>query len=299
MSRPRVRDGEASTVERVFGRVGELNGDHDGFLRAEMPSETASMNNCSDISGAPLHTDTVCPRGGCSLCGRLSHDASCSGSLPWTMHTQHRDLFPLSFPASQPSSALRRGGKHIDPRPHLCGCSSLQMLMGPEVIVGRLIVRQSPLTVTMLAAGGTTLAGRILATKDDTPIPGARVKVGTLSAITDASGNFLLTAVPTGPQVLLIDGPSALYPADLPVPVTITPTVANTLSYPVYLHEVSQEYFPLIPGQATVIQPPDISDFSMIIPAGTTIMGWDNQPNTRVSVTRVPIDRRSGVRHDY
>ena len=159
------------------------------------------------------------------------------------------------------------------------------------VVDGQTIVRQSPLTITVLAAGGTTLAGRILATKDDAPIPGARVKVGALSAITDASGNFLLTAVPTGPQVLLIDGPSALYPADLPVPVTITPNVANTLSYPVYLHEVSHEYFPLIPGQATVIQPPDIPDFSMIVPAGTTIMGWDNQPNTRVSVTRVPIDR--------
>ena len=159
------------------------------------------------------------------------------------------------------------------------------------VIDGQTIVRQSPLQVNVLAAGTTTLSGRILATKDDAPIPGARVKVGALSAITDASGNFLLTAVQTGPQVLLIDGPSALYPADLPVSVTITPNVANILSYPVYLHEVSLEYFPLFPGQATVIQPPNIPDFSMIIPAGTTIMGWDNQPNTRISVTRVPIDR--------
>ena len=130
MSRPRVRDGEASTVERVFGRVGELNGDHDGFLRAEMPSETASMNNCSDISGAPLHTDTVCPRGGCSLCGRLSHDASCSMSLPWT-----HSLFPLSFPSSQPASALVSGCEHIDPCPDFSGRAPVQMLMGPEVIV--------------------------------------------------------------------------------------------------------------------------------------------------------------------
>lgn len=159
------------------------------------------------------------------------------------------------------------------------------------VIDGQTIVRQSPLQVNVLAAGTSTLAGRILASKDDAPLSGAVVKLGALSATTDASGNFLLTTVPNGPQVLLIDGPSDAYPKDLPVPVTITANQANTLSYPVYLHEVSQEYFPLIPGQATVVQPPDIPDFSLIIPAGTTIMGWDNQPNTKVSVTRVPIDR--------
>ena len=32
MSRPRVRDGETPTVERVFQRVGTQNGDHDGCL---------------------------------------------------------------------------------------------------------------------------------------------------------------------------------------------------------------------------------------------------------------------------
>ena len=159
------------------------------------------------------------------------------------------------------------------------------------VIDGQTIVRQSPLQVNVLTAGTSTLAGRILASKDDAPLSGAVVKLGALSATTDASGNFLLTTLPTGPQVLLVDGPSDAYPKDLPVPVTVTANQANILTYAVYLHEVSQTYFPLIPGQATVVQPPDIPDFSMLIPAGTTIMGWDSQPNTKVSVTRVPIDR--------
>ena len=34
---------------------------------------------------------------------------------------------------------------------------------------------------------------------------------------TDASGNFLFTNPPTGQQVLLVDGPSVLYPGSLPV----------------------------------------------------------------------------------
>lgn len=159
------------------------------------------------------------------------------------------------------------------------------------VVEGQTIVRQSPLTVTVLAAGGTTLAGRILATKDDAPIPGARVKIGALSVFTDASGNFLFPTAPAGSQVLLIDGPSALYPGDLPVQMTVQPGVANVLPYPVFLHEVGQNYFPISQGGQTIVAPADIPGFSMMIPAGTTITGWDNQPNVKVSVVPVPIDR--------
>ena len=159
------------------------------------------------------------------------------------------------------------------------------------VVDGQTIVRQSPLTITVLAAGGTTLAGRILATKDDAPISGARVKIGSLIVTTDASGNFLFPSAPTGQQVVLVDGPSALYPGDLPVQTIIQPGVANVLPYPVFLHEVGQNYFPIAPGSQTIVAPADIPGFSIIIPAGTTITGWDGQPNVKVSVVPVPIDR--------
>jgi YD repeat-containing protein len=159
------------------------------------------------------------------------------------------------------------------------------------VIEGQTIVRQSPLQVTVLPAGSTTLAGRILATKDDAPIAGARVSIGALTVTADASGNFLFTNPPTGPQVLLIDGPSGLYPGSLPVQMTIQPSVANVLPYPVFLHEVSQNYFPIAQGGQSIIAPPDVPNFTMMIPAGTTITGWDGQPNVKVSVTPVPIDR--------
>ena len=66
--------------------------------------------------------------------------------------------------------------------------------------------------------------------------PGARVKIGSLIVTTGASGNFLFTNALAGPQVLLIDGPSALYPGDLPVQMTIQPGIANVLPYPVFHH---------------------------------------------------------------
>ncbi len=159
------------------------------------------------------------------------------------------------------------------------------------VIGGQTIVRQSPLQVTVLAAGTTTLAGRILATKDDAPIPGAQVHIGALTATADASGNFLFTNAPTGQQVLLVDGPSALYPGSLPVQMTIQAGLANVLPYPVFLHEVGQNYVPIAQGGQTIVAPPDIPGFSMLIPAGTTITGWDGQPNVKVSVVPVPNDR--------
>lgn len=112
-----------------------------------------------------------------------------------------------------------------------------------------------------------------------------------LTRITDASGNFLLTNPPTGQQVLLVDGSSDVYPGSLPVQVTIQAGQANVLPYPVFLHEVSQNYFPIAQGGPTIVAPPDIPGFSMQIPAGTTITGWDGQPNLKVSVVPVPIDR--------
>ena len=117
------------------------------------------------------------------------------------------------------------------------------------------------------------------------------MKIGSLIVTTDASGNFLFTNAPAGPQVLLIDGPSALYPGDLPVQMTIQPGIANVLPYPVFLHEVSQNYIPIVPGAQTIVAPPDVPDFTMLIPAGTTITGWDGQPNVKVSITPVPVDR--------
>jgi hypothetical protein len=77
-----------------------------GFLTLEILSDVASMNDLSEISGTPLRTDTVHPRGAGSRRGRLSHDASCPVSLSWTRTPQRRDLLSLPFPAPEPASAL-------------------------------------------------------------------------------------------------------------------------------------------------------------------------------------------------
>lgn len=164
-------------------------------------------------------------------------------------------------------------------------------ISGLASLEGRNVVRTATVQLSVLASGGTTLAGRILASKDDAPIPGAKLKLAGQVAVTDASGNFFFPAPPIGEQVLLLDGPTSNYPADLAIPATIASGAANVLPYPIYLHEISQNFFSIPPGQETVVQPPEVPDFTMLIPPGGVIMGWDGQPNTKVSITPVPLDR--------
>ena len=131
-------------MSEFFDEWASCNSVMTSVVRVEIPGETASMNNFSDISGASLVADTAFPRGAGSRRGRLAHDASCSVSLPWTIHAQRGALFPLSFPSSQPVSALGCGGEHIDPRPDLSRRAALEMLMGPEVVVEIPCVSQRP-----------------------------------------------------------------------------------------------------------------------------------------------------------
>lgn len=108
-----------------------------------MHSKPTGKNVFSEISGAPLVADTVLPCAGSSQRGRLAHNASCSVSLPWTMKLR-RSPSPLPFPAPQPTSAPGRRDEHIDPGPDLGRGLTVEMLMGPEMIVNRPRVSQGP-----------------------------------------------------------------------------------------------------------------------------------------------------------
>ena len=115
---------------------------------------------------------------------------------------------------------------------------------------------------------------------------------------TDDGGNFLMTNPPVGAnQVLFIDGGPASTPGKslpiIPYKVTIVAGQANALSFVPHLH--FQKTTGLVDISNTdverLITDPELPGFQMKIPAGATIIGWDGQPNTQLSVRRVPIDR--------
>jgi RHS repeat-associated protein len=171
------------------------------------------------------------------------------------------------------------------------------LITGSGTVDGGVVQRIAQAQLTILQAGTSTLSGRVLAAKDNVPIPGVTIKLNGQTTSTDTAGNFLMQNVPAGPQIVFIDGETAsnaqvLYPI-VPVPVTIVAGQDNHLPWPASLHEMSRNYTPINPSQETVVTDPAVPNFELRIPAGAQIIGWDGQPNTQVSVSVVPIDRNT------
>ncbi len=170
---------------------------------------------------------------------------------------------------------------------------------GTATIDGRTVTRTSATTLNLQAAGQTVLAGQVR-DQNDLPLAGVRISLGgatiTPLGFTDPGGNFLLPLSVTGPQIVLIDGSAlntgtAFYPT-VPVTVTIQPGVVNTPGFLPRLRAIpAAKLTPIPPGQAAVVTDPEIPGFTMTIPAGVQIIGWDGQPNTQVGVTVIPMDR--------
>jgi RHS repeat-associated protein len=165
------------------------------------------------------------------------------------------------------------------------------------VIDGVQASRTVSLTVQVQGSGVTNLAGQVL-DEEEKPVKGAKVKLGALEVFTDEGGNFLIVNPPVGSdQLLFIDGSPASTPERsfpiIPYKVAIVAGVTNTLGFTPHLHfqkitgltDISNS------GMERTITDPGIPGFQMVIPAGVTITGWDGQPDTQISIRRVPVDR--------
>jgi len=158
-------------------------------------------------------------------------------------------------------------------------------------------MRSVNVTVQVLASGITTLTGLVL-DEDDQSVAGALVTLGAMQVSTDDGGNFVMQNPPVGAeQLLLIDGGPASTPTKslpvIPYKVTIVAGQANVLSFVPHLHfqkttgmvDISNS------GVERIVTDPALPGFQMRIPAGAVITGWDGQPNTQISIRRVPTDR--------
>ncbi|MBI3045911.1 MAG: hypothetical protein HYY78_24145 [Betaproteobacteria bacterium] len=132
---------------------------------------------------------------------------------------------------------------------------------------------------------------------DGAPFARARVRLSTAQTFTDETGTYRFIDPPVlGDQVLLIDGSpanssTAEYPSGIPNPVMI---VAGQDNKPLttYIGRVDPTKFTsIVPGAAATVTDPDIANFSLNIPSGVTIYGWDGQPVDKINVRAVPVDR--------
>jgi RHS repeat-associated protein len=147
--------------------------------------------------------------------------------------------------------------------------------------------------------GETALSGQAL-TLDGLPLRGATLEIDDagVSATTDGTGRFLLRNVPSGQQVLVIDGTTAdhdgLHFGRFESGVDIDSGETNDLPYTIWMpildtvHEVPVSS---PTSKALTITTPSIPGFEIRIPAGSSITDEDGEAVDHIGITPIPVDR--------
>ena len=170
------------------------------------------------------------------------------------------------------------------------------IIKASAIIDGHEVIKQTAASLSILAAGQTTISGRVLNT-DSEPVIGATVSLDGRTVTTDASGSFTLSGVTAGvARPLQIDGrtasaPNRTYPV-ITEPANIVAGVANQVPYIFYLPPIDTQYeVTVVPGQTTVAGNPKVPGLQMTIPPNANLRNRDGSPITRVSITPLAIDR--------
>lgn len=147
------------------------------------------------------------------------------------------------------------------------------------------------------APGETALAGQAL-TLRGLPLANVTIKIQGRQTRTDSSGRFLLSQIPNGHQVMVIDGRSASRPGTtygiFKAGVEITGNQTNVLPFTIWMPKLDMGHTTTIssPTQKdTVITTPLIPGLELRLPAGTVIRDIDGRAVTQISITPVPTDR--------
>jgi RHS repeat-associated protein len=150
------------------------------------------------------------------------------------------------------------------------------------------------LLLQVLASGGqTAVSGQFLSTVDGSPIPNVQANLGAIQSVTDAGGNFLLQNVPAGTQKIIFSGTQPnggfMYSADI----VLTAGQNNVLPPFWITPQPSPERFAPINNAAAdqVFSDPRFPGLSLTLPAGVTIIGWNNVPKTQIALERLDLDR--------
>jgi len=149
---------------------------------------------------------------------------------------------------------------------------------------------QAPTGVTAIAGQVLRLNGR--------PLANVTLRMGAASVTTDSNGEFLLSNIPSGSQVLTIDGRSASqgnrvygrydYRTD------VQPNLTNALPFVVWMPRLDTRNAVKIPSptnREVVVRNPRLPGLELRIPAGTVIRDADGKIVTEVSITPVPVDQ--------
>jgi len=145
--------------------------------------------------------------------------------------------------------------------------------------------------------GVTALAGQSLQL-DGKPLAGVTFSIGTRTARTDGTGRFLLAQIPSGRQILHIDGTTANHKGaaygNYEVAVQIVAGKTNSLGFTNWMTQLDMAHATTIPSptkQEVVVTTPLIPGLEVHLPTGTVIKDDDGHVVTQLSITPIPVNR--------
>ncbi len=146
--------------------------------------------------------------------------------------------------------------------------------------------------------GVTALSGQVLAV-DGLPLSGVEVSIDGTAAKgqTDSTGRFLLTGVPSGHQIMVIEGDHVAggkrY-GDYEAGVQLTAHRTTMLDYTIWLTPLDPAGDQAIPSPTrheTRIKTSQIPGLEVRIPAGTVITDAHGAAVRKLNITAIPVDR--------
>lgn len=145
--------------------------------------------------------------------------------------------------------------------------------------------------------GVTAISGQVL-TLNGQPLADVTFRVGDISARSDSTGRFLLSPLPAGHHVMVMDGHTASTAARrygvFKVGVDAVESKTSGLGYTVWMPKLDSANAVRLSSPTasdTVVTSPRIPGLELRLPAGTAIRDMDGAAVTEVSITPIPTDQ--------
>jgi RHS repeat-associated protein len=147
-------------------------------------------------------------------------------------------------------------------------------------------------------AGVTALAGQALRLNGE-PLRDLTLSIGAITTRTDSTGRFLLTGIPAGHQVILINGKTAANGKKTygmyEVGEDILAGRTNVLWYTMWMTAIDIKHATTIPSpttaEDTIVTTANLPGLSLHLPLGSLIYDHDWKVTDTVSITSIPVDR--------
>jgi YD repeat-containing protein len=171
---------------------------------------------------------------------------------------------------------------------------------GEFVESGAILPRSASLNLVVQASAGVTgVKGRFI-TPDGAGVAGVIVRADFGPApqpqtTTDAAGNFQLAGLPAGSLTFRFDATPAnpLYPIWPYTTTVVASQIAVIPDWTINPPPADEKFVPIAQAapQEQVITDPRFPGLEVRIPAGTSIIGWDGVPKTRMAIEKVELTK--------